>query len=155
MAAKYVFDSNIFIGLQQRQPRDVYPSVWNKIDELMEDGTIISSMEVYEELSLGDDALSVWAKNRKECFLPSEISLQERVREILAADRGLVEGGKKKNCADPFVIALAQEKDCVVVTEEARSNNPSVVPKIPDICEKYGVKHINFVGFVREMKLAF
>ena len=37
MAAKYVFDSNIFIGLQQRQPRDVYPSVWNKIDELMED----------------------------------------------------------------------------------------------------------------------
>lgn len=155
MAAKYVFDSNIFIGLERRQPRDVYPSVWKKIDELMEDGTIISSAEVFDELSLGDDTLSTWAKSRKESFLPSEISLQERVRKILAEDRGLVEGGKKRNNADPFVIALAQEKYCVVVTEEARSNNPSTAPKIPDICEKYGVQHINFVGFMREMKLTF
>lgn len=155
MAAKYVFDSNIFIGLQQRQPRDVYPSVWNKIDELMESGIIISSMEVYDELSLGDDTLSTWAKGRKECFLASEVSLQERVRRILSDDRGLVEGGKKKNNADPFVIALAQEKSCVVVTEEARSSNPETAPKIPDICEKCGVQHINFVGFIREMKLAF
>lgn len=69
--------------------------------------------DIFLHCHLGDDALSVWAKNRKECFLPSEISLQERVREILAADRGLVEGGKKKNCADPFVIALAQEKSQV------------------------------------------
>lgn len=30
MAAKYVFDSNIFIGLERRQPRDVYPSVWKR-----------------------------------------------------------------------------------------------------------------------------
>ena len=155
MAAKYVFDSNIFIGLERRQPRDVYPSVWKKIEELMEDGTIISSAEVFDELSLGDDTLSAWAKSRKESFLPSEISLQERVRKILAEDRGLVEGGKKRNNADPFVIALAQEKSCVVVTEEARSNNPSTAPKIPDICEKYGVQHINFVGFMREMKLIF
>ena len=51
MAARYVFDSNIFIGLERRQPRDVYPSVWKKIDELMEDGTIISSAEVFDELS--------------------------------------------------------------------------------------------------------
>ena len=42
MAAKYVFDSNIFIGLERRQPRDVYPSVWKQIDALMEVGTIFS-----------------------------------------------------------------------------------------------------------------
>ena len=70
MAAKYVFDSNIFIGLERRQPRDVYPSVWKKIDELMEDGTIISSAEVFDELSLGDDTLSAWAKAEKKVFCP-------------------------------------------------------------------------------------
>ena len=48
MKDKYVFDSNIFINLHQRQPRDIYPSVWNKIDELMANGTIISSREVYD-----------------------------------------------------------------------------------------------------------
>lgn len=48
--AKYVFDSNIFINLQRRQPLDVFPSLWVKIGELMDDGTIISSQEVYDEI---------------------------------------------------------------------------------------------------------
>lgn len=34
----------------------------------MEDGTIISSAEVFDELSLGDDTLSTLAKSRKESF---------------------------------------------------------------------------------------
>lgn len=154
MAEKYVFDSNVFIGLQQRQPRDIYPSVWNKIDELIDNGTIISSREVYDELSVGDDALAEWAKEKKDSFWPSEVSIQQRVRIILTEHRGLVEGGKKKNNADPFVIALAQENKCAVVTEEVRTNNP-LSPKIPDVCEKYGVKYMNFIGFVRELKLVF
>lgn len=154
MAAKYVFDSNIFIGLQQRQPRDIYPSVWNKLNDLIADGTIISSREVFDELTLGDDALSEWAKDRKEVFLPSDVSIQERVRTILCTDRGLVEGGKKRNNADPFVIALAMEKQCKVVTEEAPSNSV-VAPKIPNICSKYGIPYTNFVGFMREMNLVF
>ena len=111
MKDKYVFDSNIFINLHQRQPRDIYPSVWNKIDELMANGTIISSREVYDELTRSDDSLSEWAKSKKEYFLPSEIPIQERVRKILSEHRGLVEGGKKQNNADPFVIALAQENN--------------------------------------------
>ena len=48
--AKYVFDSNIFINLQRRQPIDIYPSLWSKIGDLMENGTIISSQEVYDEI---------------------------------------------------------------------------------------------------------
>lgn len=82
MKDKYVFDSNIFINLHQRQPRDIYPSVWNKIDELMANGTIISSREVYDELTRSDDSLSEWAKSKKEYFLPSEIPIQERVRKF-------------------------------------------------------------------------
>ena len=65
MKDKYVFDSNIFINLHQRQPRDIYPSVWNKIDELMANGTIISSREVYDELTRSDDSLSEWAKSKR------------------------------------------------------------------------------------------
>ena len=53
--AKYVFDSNIFINLQRRQPLDVFPSLWVKIGELMDDGTIISSQEVYDEIMIGGD----------------------------------------------------------------------------------------------------
>ena len=68
--AKYVFDSNIFINLQRRQPIDIYPSLWSRIGELMDEGTIVSSQEVYDEIMIGGDDLEKWAKSRKECFVP-------------------------------------------------------------------------------------
>ena len=114
--AKYVFDSNIFINLQRRQPLDVFPSLWVKIGELMDDGTIISSQEVYDEIMIGGDDLEKGAKARQKCFLPSDIPVQQDVRAILSTHRGLIEGGKKKNSADPFVIALAKQQNCKVVT---------------------------------------
>ena len=80
---KYVFDSNIFINLQRRQPIDIFPSLWNRIGDLMDEGTIISSQEVYDEIMIGGDDLEKWAKARKECFLPSSVPVQQEVRTIL------------------------------------------------------------------------
>lgn len=94
--AKYVFDSNIFMNLQRRQPIDIYPSLWNKLGELMTSGIIISSQEVYDEIAVGGDELEKWAKSRKEYFLPSDVAIQSEVRTILQNYRGLVEGGKKR-----------------------------------------------------------
>lgn len=152
--AKYVFDSNIFINLQRRQPIDIYPSLWSKIGELMDDGTIISSQEVYDEIMIGGDELEEWAKARKQCFLPSSVPVQQKVRAILVSHRGLVEGGKKKNSADPFVVALATQERCKVVTEETRTRDAKV-PKIPDVCDAYQIECLDFVGFAREVKFAF
>ena len=154
MAAKYIFDSNIFINLQRRQPIDIYPSVWDKIGSLMEGGIIISSREVFDEITGSDDDLSKWAKKRIEYFLASDTDVQNSVREILKQHRGLVEGGRKKNNADPFVIALAQITGCSVITEEVRSNSQQA-PKIPNVCEVVGVNYMDFVGFSREMKIKF
>ena len=89
---RYVFDSNIFINLERRQPIDIFPSLWGKIGELMEQGTIISSQEVYDELLIGSDDLGKWAENRKESFFQSSVPVQQKVREILATYRGLIEG---------------------------------------------------------------
>lgn len=152
--AKYVFDSNIFINLQRRQPIDIFPSLWNRIGDLMDDGTIISSQEVYDEIMIGGDDLEKWAKARKECFLPSSVPVQQEVRTILLSHRGLVEGGSKKNSADPFVVALAKQEQCKVVTEEVRTRNVKS-PKIPDVCDAYQIECIDFVGFAREEKFAF
>ncbi len=150
----YVFDTNIFINLQRRQPIDLYPTVWNKIGELMSEGVIISSQEVLDEIAIGGDDLEKWAKARKECFLPTDISVQQKVRDILKNYRGLIEGGKNKNSADPFVVALAQDKKYKVVTEETPTRN-SNSPKIPDVCDAYSIECLNFVDFAREAKLNF
>lgn len=152
--AKYVFDSNIFINLQRRHPIDVFPSLWDKIGELMDSGIIISSQEVYDEIMVGGDDLEKWVQSKKQCFYPSDVSIQTQVRDILSTHRGLVEGGKKKNSADPFVIALAKHKNCKVVTEEKPTNNPKS-PKIPEVCKAYNINYIDFVGLARELKLSF
>lgn len=86
--------------------------------------------------------------------MPSDVAIQSEVRTILQNYRGLVEGGKKKNSADPFVIALAKENQCTLVTEEKRNGNKDT-PKIPDICDVYDIKCIDFVAFSREEKLSF
>lgn len=152
--AKYVFDSNIFINLQRRQPIDIFPSLWNRIGDLMDEGTIISSQEVYDEIMIGGDDLQKWAKARRESFLPPSVPVQQEVRTILLSHRGLVEGGSKKNSADPFVVALAKQEHCKVVTEEVRTRNAKA-PKIPDVCDAYQIECIDFVNFAREEKFAF
>ena len=152
--AKYVFDSNIFINLHRRHPIDVFPSLWTKISELMDNGVIISSQEVYDEIIIGGDEIGKWASIRQTCFLPSYIDIQNYVRSILSTHRGLVEGGKKMNSADPFVIALAKREGCKVVTEEVPSRNASS-PKIPDVCNAYKIECINFIDFAREENFTF
>lgn len=154
MAIKYVFDTNVLINLQRRQPIDIYPSLWEMIGDLLENKIIISSREVFDEITCSDDDLAKWAKKRIEYFMISDIIIQQKVRNILNEHRGLVEGGKKKNNADPFIIAIALGNNLTIVTEEIKSNNMNS-PKIPDICEVYGIKHIGFVDFSREMKFAF
>lgn len=86
----------------------------------MTSGVIVSSQEVYDEIAIGGDDLEKWAKSRKEYFLPSDVTVQKDVWIILQNYRGLVECGKKKNSADPFVIALAKEKQCTLVTEKKK-----------------------------------
>ena len=130
--AKYVFDSNIFINLQRRQPLDVFPSLWVKIGELMDDGTIISSQEVSANIVVYFVNLKIDREN------------------IKTGD----EGGKKKNSADPFVIALAKQQNCKVVTEEVPTHNMNS-PKIPDVCAAYNIECIDFIAFAREEKFAF
>lgn len=143
---RYVFDANIFINLQQRQPIDIYPSVWEKVSELMENGIIISSHEVYEEIIVGNDELASWVKSRETSFVLSDEQIQQSVRDILKQHRGLVEGGKKKNTADPFVIAVAKVYGGKVVTNEAFAggHNP---PKIPNVCLAINIDCIDFVSF--------
>ena len=150
----YVFDSNIFITLHQRYSMDVFPKVWEKLEEIMANGMVISSQEVYDELLVGGDSLVEWVKKRKVCFYPTDVSIQQGVREILSQHRGLIEAGRKYNSADPFVIALAIKTQRIVVTEEAPTRNDKS-PKIPDVCAAYQIGCVNFLTFARKEGFVF
>jgi hypothetical protein len=135
---KYVFDTNIFIILKNKYPPDIsiFAKLWEGIETLFE---------------RGNDELKNWAKAHKNSFYSSDESIQNIVRDILQKFGVLVTKAKKPNGADPFVIALAKQKGCIVVTEEKR-NGTDLNPKIPNICDYYNIQCIDLIDFLRENK---
>lgn len=151
---KYVLDTNVFITLQRRYPPDIFSSLWEKIENLFENGTAISSDEVLEEIKHGDDDLVKWAQKRKKYFYQSDENIQAGVTDILSRYGSLVTSAKKANAADPFVIALAKQMNCTLVTEEKHSGNKDA-PKIPNVCDAYSVRCLKFFAFLRELNIKF
>lgn len=58
-----------------------------------------------------------------------------------------------KPVADPFVIAKAEgiEDGCVVTSEVWRDN----APKVPNVCQHFGVRWLNLEGFMAEAGWTF
>ena len=51
----YVIDSSSLIELNRRYPIDVFPTLWKNVEDLINDGSLISHKEVFKEISVMDD----------------------------------------------------------------------------------------------------
>jgi hypothetical protein len=100
------------------KPR-VFPLVWRRLEELIEQGRLIASSEVLLELERKDDDLAKWAKAHEKMFLPVDEAVQVPVKEILRQHRRLVDTRRGRSGADPFVIAVAKVHGASVVTDES------------------------------------
>jgi hypothetical protein len=140
-------------GWSRDYPRDVFPTLWKNIEERIAAAEIIASEEVYVELQKKDDDLHDWIKRRKSMLVPASEGIQRRVTEILANYARLVDTLKGRSQADPFVIATAIETKSVVVTGEL-GGTPTRL-RIPYVCQQLGVRCINFLDMIREMKLKY
>lgn len=150
---KYCLDTSFFIRTwRESYPLDVFPSFWTTFDKLIEDGEVGSPSVVLVELSKKDDELHKWAKARKGLFWPLEEDIQRAASEILKRFPKMMEEGRDRNTADPFVIAMAKVCGLTVVTTE---RSKPTKPKIPDVCLEYGIPLLNVVGLLRDLKWTF
>ncbi len=62
---------------------------------------------------------------------------------------------KGRSGADPFVIALAEQHDAIVVTQETPAGLNARSPKIPDVCNERDVAWINLLGLIQREKWVF
>jgi hypothetical protein len=153
--AFYSFDtSSLLNGQRDLLPPKTFPTLWDNIEEMIRSGTIRCVDLVSEELSAREDDVHRWAKSQSDLFLPLTHDVQREVREVLAEHPKLVGISNGRSGADPFVIALARAYDGVVVTEETLSRSAKK-PKIPDVCEAMGVRHLNLLAFVQEQEWVF
>ena len=121
-------------GWTRNYPPDVFRTLWDRIEELVDAGEIIASEEVYVELAKKDDDLHDWIQARKSMLVPPDEAIQQRIAEILGKYPRLVDTLKGRSQADPFVIATAMERDAVVVTGELMGTAEK--PRIPFICQR-------------------
>lgn len=97
-----------------------------------------------------------WVKTRPHFFYPLDEDIQHATQQILRDPKfqRLINTQKNRSMADPFVIAMAQVRKAVVVTEEQRVPNRKKV-KIPDVCDVLGIRCITVVDFMRENGMGF
>lgn len=141
-------------GWVRHYPPDVFPTLWNKLDAVVTAGEIVSSEEVYVELAKKSDELHGWIKDRKDMLIPMSEEVQQLAIDLLAQYPRLVDTLRNRSMADPFVIATAMALDAVVVTGEVLTGRMDK-PRIPDVCEANGIRWINFLELIRELRLTF
>lgn len=154
----YIFDTSSFIVIGHYYPEQ-FPNFWDKFNQAVDSGKIISVREVFRELDqeASTPHLSNWVKHHKSIFTTPNAKATQFVAAIFAIPHFRTLMSRKKQstggpCADPFIIALAKIMDACVVTEEKEKPNAA---KIPNVCCRFGIDCTNFQGFMEREGWSF
>lgn len=138
----YNIDTSALLTLESFYPQDMFPQVWERIDQLFVEGRAYIIEEVYKEIEKKDDAVFRWLKQRKGYVVKKqEQDAWIKAQEILAKHPNLVDVNATQTSADPFVIADSIISGSVVVTREDKVNTQPNTRKlkIPNVCDSYQV----------------
>jgi uncharacterized protein DUF4411 len=142
MARIYLLDTSSFLDLKRYYPRDRLGVLWEKLEELAEEGRFITPREVVRELEGPADEIHAWAET-----VPSIIELDNEqaaaLREVQTRFPKMADPSKLGPHADPICVALGlvrtrKGEDCYVINEEKDTVTAS--EKIPYVCRAFGVK---------------
>ncbi len=148
---RYCIDTSALLHAWRRAyPFKRFGPLWDKIDGLIEDERLISSVEVLIELERRDDDVYAWAKDREQMFIDIEgDDLQLKMQDLMAKYPRLVDTRKNRSAADPFVIGLAAlyNPPLLVVTQEGPTNKLDK-PNIPDVCTAEGIECMTLLEMI-------
>ena len=147
----YVFDTSPLSVLFKNFYRKTFRSLWERFDEIVEDGRLVSTREVLREIEDGAaETLAAWAKQHSTLFATPTAAEGAFITRIYSVphfqqnieQQKLLRGGTH---ADAFVIAKAAvEKRAVVTMEQLRPN----AVEIPNICQHFGVQWLSLEAFM-------
>lgn len=158
MVGMYIFDTNAISTLAYYYPAR-FPTIWRRIQELVEKGNLWSVREVRKELDrhCPSDHLKDWVHanrsifripNEEENRILSEIFENQRYLSLVKKDNIL----KGFPAADPFVIAAGKAYEAIVITQEIKKLNAVT---IPNACDDLEVRCLNLEHFLEIENLTF
>lgn len=144
----YSIDSSSLIRCRHIYPIDVFPSLWQALDDLLSRNVLFAHEEVWNEIHRGSDPLTAWASSRKSglCVAAdgSQVAFMQR---IAAAFPQANYTTTTEHRADPWVVSLALSRTLCVVSEEG--GTAQTVPKVPQMCAAFGVPHMKILDVMR------
>jgi hypothetical protein len=161
---KYCLDTSGLSNPLEFMPEDIHPTPWTKIAGLVTSGTFAVTVEIYDELKLLPGPIG-------ECIKANDAALQMEVgeedwdwatyqrhyEEMKVRHEAVISeyNGNRKNTIglnDLTIIALAKTLGLPVVSSEKETRvdqDSNKRQKIPDICKKEGVTHLDFNDLLR------
>lgn len=151
----YMLDTNIIRTLLNFFPKrgKRFEEVWEKIDEKIATGEIISVDECYNELAkqFSDKTEQYqWFHGHKEMFknpddkesrIISQLLMNPKMRETVHQKNIL----ENRPSADVYIVAKAKALNATVVTKE---NYKPHSAQLPNLCEELGVCCISYDDFM-------
>jgi hypothetical protein len=140
--------------------RDIIPGLWERVAALLEDGTIISHIEVLKEINTQEgkgQELYDWAHAHWTIFKDYEWEREGVVIRSMAPKYSAFVNGKDKSIhADPWLVAQGKVRGVKVITEERPSASPKPKNhKLPNVCNAFGVECVDLLGLVKEQGWSF
>jgi hypothetical protein len=146
----FCFDTSALLDAWVRHyPPDVFPTIWERMDQAARAGEIFVIEEVVTELKRKDDGIYKWVEERESMIVSIETDIQSCLVEIMKKYPRLVDTKKNRSGCDPWVIALARVRGLSVVSAEKASGS-LIKPKIPDVCKDLTVPYVEVVDFFRK-----
>lgn len=151
----YSIDTSSILEARNRHyPPDVFPGLWQKIDDLITAGRLKATEEVKREIDRIDDETRKWSRAQSNLYVPLDRAQIIESQAILKDFSNLVDLVTGNSSADPFVIAMAKLNNHVLVTQEKWTNSTKKT-KIPNVCAHYRVPYITVLEFIRREKWTF
>lgn len=144
----YCADTSALVDAHRRcYPPRAFVGLWNKIDELIEEGRFISPEEVWKELEERGDDLTRWAKERAHMFIRPDYHQTSFMTRVAVDYPELIRSSVLEHRADPWVVALAHTRPNHIVVS-AEKGEAARIPKIPQMCRRYTVTHLPLVNVI-------
>jgi len=157
----YIIDTSSLIEIEpENYPSDIYVGMWSDIENLVKNDRLISHAYVLEELRRYEgkkNEILKWAENHKNIFKDATSQQTKLVQRILAKFPSLIDANGSVE-ADPFIIALALEKEPqltlfpsrkikIILTEEKLKGNKV---RIPFVVKNFGISCLNIFDMFRK-----
>jgi len=162
----FVVDSDIFITAKNLYYAfDICPGFWESLIHHHMKGRVFSIDRVRSELLAGrkTEDLVAWVKDK----LPASFFLEVDTEAVASAYTEIMMWAQRHPVyfdyakakfatgADGWLVAYAKVHGAIVVTNEQPAPGSKKEIKLPDVCDRFGVKRENVFSMLRALKVHF